>query len=278
MKKHAKEVFMIYFDTHAHYLSDRFKIDRHKVLLDAYRNGVKYIVNSTSTLELDAGLRLSQKYDFIYLSIGDCCSWTTGLAGDEYISDEILTKMIKFCKKNKKVVAWGEIGLGLNKAEYVIGRGKENQVYWFKKQLDAAKHAKLPVIIHSRDACQLVFNILSKADMPDYGYGKGMIHCYSGTPDMALKYIKMGYLISIGGIVTYRGASNLVETVKRIPINKILLETDCPYLTPEPNRRQRNNSNNLKLIVNKIADIKKISPERVSKITTSNAKLLFRIK
>jgi len=226
---------------------------------------------------MDAALQLAKKYGFVYLSVGDCGSCTSPPAGDEFISDEILAKMIKFCRDNKKVVAWGEIGIGLNREEHTRGRGKENQIYWFKKQLEAARQVKPPIVIHSRDACQLVF-VLKEADMPDYGHGKGTIHCYSGTPEMALQYVEMGYLISIGRVVTYRTARNLVETVKRVPLDKILIETDCPYLSPEPNRGQRNDSNNLELVVEKIAEIKNISPEKVAEATTSNAMSLFNIK
>jgi len=268
-----------YFDAHAHYLGKRFSRDRHSLLLDMHKNeGVKYIVNSTSTLELNEGVQLANKYDFVYLSIGDNCAYTTGPEGDKYMSDEILASMIKLCQNNKKIVAWGEIGIGLNREEHIINNGKENQIYWLKKQLDAAKQIKLPVVIHSREACQLVFDILKEADMPDYGHGKGMLHCYNSTPEMALDYVEMGYLISITGIITYRSARHLVETVKRVPLNKLLIETDCPYLAPEPcSRKARNDSANLRFIAEKIAEIKGISPEEVAAATTSNAMSFFNI-
>jgi len=269
---------MKYFDTHAHYIGKRYDKDRHRLFLDMHKNGVEYIINSTSTLELEEGLQMARSYDFVYLSIGDNCSWTTPSEGDEYMSDEMLTRMIKICQRNEKVVAWGEIGIGLNRPEHTKGRGKENQIYWFKKQLEAAKQVKLPIVIHSRDACQLVFDILKAADMPDYGHGKGTIHCYSGTPKMALEYADMGYCISIGGVVTYKAARNLHETAKKVPLNRILIETDCPYLTPDPNRKRRNDSSQLKFVVERIAELRGISPEEVAAATMSNAKLLFDIK
>jgi len=242
-----------------------------------HKNGVKYIINSTSTLELNEGVQLAKKYDFVYLSLGDGCAYTCGPEGDKYISDEILDNMIHLAKRNKKIVAWGENGIGLNRLELV--NGLQNQIYWFKRQLEAAKQVGLPVIIHSRDACQLVFDILKDARLPDCGYGKGMLHCFNSSAQMALDYVKMGYLISISGIVTYPSAKHLVETVKKVPLEKLLIETDCPYLTPEPHgRKDRNHSGNLKFIVDKIAEIKGIPPEKVAEATTSNAMSFFNIK
>ena len=274
---------MKYIDAHAHYIGKRFNRDRHRLLLDMHEDGVEYIINSTSTLELDQGLQLAKKYDFIYLSIGDCGAYTTPPEGDKYMSEAMLAKMIKLCEDNQKIVAWGEIGIDLRREaerskEYP--KGTENQIYWFKKQLEAAKQVKLPVVIHSGDACQLVFDILKEADMPDHGHGKGMLHCYLGTPKMALEYIEMGYLISITGVVTHRSArgKNLVEVVKTIPLENMVIETDCPYLTPEPFRNERNDSSYLRLVAEKIAELKNVSPEAVAETTTANAKLLFGIK
>jgi len=271
---------MKYIDSHAHYIGKRFNRDRHSLFMDMHNNaGIEYIVNSTSTSELEEGLQLAQKYDFVYLSIGDGCAYTSGPEGDKYISDEILAKMIKLAKENKKIVAWGENGIDFRREEGRSKQGTENQIYWFKRQLDAAKQVELPVIVHSGDACQLVFDILKEADMPDYGNGKGMIHCYLGTPKMALEYIDMGYLISITGVVTHRSArgKNLVEVVKKVPLKNMLIETDCPYLTPEPFRNDRNDSSYLRLVVEEIAKIKAVSPEEVAESTTANAKAFFRI-
>ena len=269
---------MKYFDAHAHYIGKQYSRDQHRLLSDMHKNsGVEFIVNSTSTLELDEGVQLAKKYDFVYLSIGDSCAYTAGPEGDKYMNEEMLEKMINLCRQNEKIVAWGEIGIGLNREEHVKNNGKENQIYWLKRQLEAAREVKLPVVIHSRDACQLVFDILKEADMPDYGYGKGMMHCYNSSPEMALDYVNMGYLISITGIVTYKNAWHLVETVRKVPLDKLLIETDCPYLTPEPFRRERNDSGKLKFVVEKIAEIKGVSPEEVAAATTSNAKAFFGI-
>ena len=273
---------MKYIDSHAHYLAKRFNRDRHKLLLDIHKNrGVEYIINSTSTLELEEGVKLAEKYDFVYLSIGDGCAYTSGPEGDKYISEDILASMIKLAKENKKIVGWGENGIDFRRPEGRTKQGKENQIYWFNRQLDASKQAELPVVIHSGNACQTVFDILKAADLPDYGYGKGMIHSYLGTPKMALEYIEMGYLISITGVVTHatpRG-KNLAEVVKRIPLERVLIETDCPHLIPEPyDRKSRNHSGNLEFVVEKIAEIKNVSPEEVAEVTTANAKSFYRLK
>ena len=268
---------MKYIDSHAHYLGKRFNNDRHRLLPDMHKNGVEYIINSTGTTEMNEALRMAKKYDFVYLTIGDNCS-VTPPEGDEYISDEILEGMIKFCKDYKKVVAWGEIGIGLDKPHHTQGSNLEYQIYWFKKQLEAAKQVKLPVVIHSRDACQLVFDILKDAAMPNYGSGCGMLHCYNSSPEMALQYVEMGYLISITGIVTYSSAWHLVETVRKVPLDKLLIETDCPYLTPEPNRGKRNDSSNLKYVVEKMAEIKGVSVQEAAEATSRNAKAFFGLK
>ena len=274
---------MKYFDAHAHYLANRFKKDRGRVLRDVHKSGVQYIVNSTSTLELAEGLQLSREHEFVYLSIGDNAAYTAGPEGDKYMSDEMLERMIKICLRNDKVVAWGEIGIDLRREEErnkEYPNGTQNQIYWFKKQLEAAKQVKLPVVIHSGNACQLVFDLLKEADMPAYGYGRGMLHCYLGTPKMGLEYAEMGYLISITGVVTHKSTRgrNLVEVVKKVPLDKMVIETDCPHLTPEPFRSQRNDSGKLKFVVEEIAKIKGVSPEEVAEATTSNAMSFFGIK
>jgi len=135
-------------------------------------------------------------------------------------------------------------------------------------------------VIHSGNADQESFDVIKNTNMPDYGYGKGMLHSYLGPPQMALDYIGMGYLISVTGVVTHRSprGKNLAEVVKHVPLKSMLIETDCPYLTPEPFRGKRNDSGLLKLTVEEIAKIKNVSPEEVANITTANAKSLFRIQ
>ncbi|MCL2406233.1 MAG: TatD family hydrolase [Defluviitaleaceae bacterium] len=272
---------MRYFDAHAHYLSKQFNKDRHQLLLDIHRSGVEYIVDSVGVMDMEKGLQLVQKYDFVYLCIGDYGSWEA--SPGESVEAEIeryITKMVGLCESNKKIVALGEMGLDMRRGQTMQSLENDYSIYWFKRLLEAAREVKLPVVIHSGDACQPVFDILYKADMPDYGHGKGIIHCYLGTPKMAMDYIQMGYLISISGIVTHKSArgKNLVEVVKTVPLKHMVIETDCPYLTPEPFRSKRNDSGYLKYVINEIAKLKNISPEEVAKTTLSNAKALYRIK
>jgi len=166
------------------------------------------------------------------------------------------------------------------KKEHYSEKEIDSQVNWFKRDCEMAKQLQLPVVIHSGNACQIVFDLLKEADMPDYGHGKGMIHCYLGTPKMALEYAEMGYLISITGVVTHKSSrgKNLAEVVKKLPLKNMVIETDCPHLTPEPIRDRRNDSGNLRFVAEKIAEIKNISPEEVAEITNFNAKSLYRIK
>lgn len=276
---------MKYFDTHAHYLAKRFNRDRDKLLGDIHAKGVEYIVNSTNGKELEQGLQLARKYDFVYLSILSDGYYFENADLEVHQSrineafERTIAKTLRICEDNKKIVAWGEFGCDFRRTEPTKEEVKK-QSFWFRKDCEAAKQLKLPVVIHSGNACQLVFDLLKEADMPDYGHGKGMIHSYLGSPKMALDYAAMGYFLSITGVVTHgspRG-KNLVEVVKKVPLKHLVIETDSPYLTPEPFRNERNDSGKLKMVVKKIAEIKSLSPEEVAAATMDNAKALFGIK
>ena len=146
------------------------------------------------------------------------------------------------------------------------------QRYWFVRQLALAQQADLPVIIHSRDAAEDTMKIMEKA----YEDGiKGVIHCYSYSPEMAQEYVKMGYFIGVGGVVTFKNAKKLVKTVETIPLSSIVLQTDCPYMAPEPHRGTRNDSRNIPYVIAKIAEIKGVSVEEVEQTTRENAFALF---
>ncbi|MCL2840510.1 MAG: TatD family hydrolase [Defluviitaleaceae bacterium] len=276
---------MKYFDAHAHYLDRKFNRDRHDLMLDMHDEGVKYIVNSTSSKDLERGLQLAKKYDFVYLSILDDHYYkeNADIDKDEVwintLLDESVAKLKKLCGQNKKIVAMGEFGMDFRRTPLTSDELRK-QSFWFKKDLEASRRLELPVVIHSGNACQQVFDALKEADMPDYGHGRGMIHCYLGSPQMALDYIEMGYIISVTGLVTHRSVrgKNLVEVVKKVPLKHMVIETDCPYLTPEPFRDKRNDSGYLRLTVEEIAKIKNVFPEEVADITTANAKALFGIQ
>jgi len=254
-------------------------------MLDMHDEGVEYIVNSTSGKDIKWGLQMAKKYHFVYLSILDDGYYNekADIDKEEAQIDELLKQTIeklkKLCAENKKIVAMGEFGIDFRRTQPTPEEVRK-QSFWFNKDLEASRQLGLPVVIHSGNACEVVFDLLKQADMPDYGHGRGMIHCYLGSPQMAMDYIDMGYLISVTGLVTHRSprGKNLVEVVKRVPLENMVIETDCPYLTPEPFRDKRNDSSFLRLTVEEIAKIKNVTPAEVAEVTTANAKALFRIK
>ncbi len=204
------------FDTHAHYDDIAFDEDRDELIEYMHQNGVDYIVNAGEAVKSSlAGVEMGKKYEFVYSASGihpEHANETT---------DSDIEEIEKIARENKKVVAIGEIGLDY----HYEGYNKEKQIDIFKKQLKIAKDLDLPVIIHSRDASQDTFDIIKESEIR-----KGIIHCYSGSAKMAADYVKMGFFIGIGGVLTYKNARKLVEVAEEIDINNIVLETDCPYL------------------------------------------------
>lgn len=254
------------FETHAHYDDDRFNEDREEILASLPDNNIEYVVNVGASIETTkATLELAKKYDYIYAAVGVHPSDVSDLNEETF-------KWLSEQTKVEKVVAVGEIGLDYywDKEPEV----QENQRYWFKRQLELARDAHLPVIIHSRDAAKDTFDIMKEQSAGEIG---GVVHCFSYSKEMALEYVKMGMYIGIGGVVTFKNAKKLKEAVEAIPLNRILLETDCPYLTPEPNRGKRNSSLYLPYVVEEIARIKGVSIDEVIEVTTNNAKLMYNI-
>lgn len=250
----------MYFESHAHYDDRRFEADRDELLGLLPSSGVDYIINSASNMKSSrSGVKLAEKYEYIYAAVGVH-------PHEIYKMTDKTIEELRRMAGHKKVVAIGEIGLDY----YYDKNPREEQRVWFKKQLILAKELNIPVIIHARDASQECFDIIKESGVRD-----GVIHCYSGSEQMAVDYVEMGYYIGIGGVLTFSNAKKLVEVVEAIPLDKILIETDAPYLTPVPNRGQRNDSRNLEYVVKKIAEIKKISPEEVAIITKNNGKRLF---
>lgn len=256
----------MFFESHAHYDDEAFNEDRDELLSSLFQNDVNYIVNASSNISSSQdSINLSNKYPNLYASVG-----VHPIDVDE-MSESDIDVLRNMCKENSKVVAIGEIGL-----DYHYNRqNNETQKYWFERQLQLAKENNLPVIIHSREASQECFDIIKKANLPQKK--SGVIHCYSGSAEMALEYIEMGFYIGVGGVITFNNARKLIEVVETIPLNKILIETDSPYLSPVPNRGKRNNSHNLIYIAEKIGQIKQISVNKVSKVTSENACTLFSI-
>ncbi|MCL1996654.1 MAG: TatD family hydrolase [Defluviitaleaceae bacterium] len=257
----------MYFETHAHYNNHMFKQDRHELMLRMH-NTVSHIVNiawdiPSARLAID----MAQQYSFAYATVG----FHPGDSAKMKPNDE--ATLMELCN-DKKVLAVGEIGLDHHYSE----PPRDIQERVFRTQLKIAQEVNLPIIIHCREAHGQTFDILKKAQMPTrQGRGAGVMHCYSGSVELALEYVKMGYYLGVGGVVTYKNAKNLIDVVAKIPLEHILIETDAPYLTPIPNRGKRNDSTNLKYVVERIAQIKGCSPENVADATTANALNFFEL-
>ena len=252
------------FETHAHYDDDRFKDDRDETIKRVHEKGVAPIINVGASIgSTMTTIELAKKYDFIYAAVGVHPSDIADLNEETFAWLREQTAW-------ERTVAVGEIGLDYywDKEPKV----QENQRYWFKRQLELAAEASLPVIIHSRDAAQDTMEIMTEAAKKNI---RGVIHCYSYSPEMALEYVKLGYYIGVGGVVTFKNAKKLVQTVSELPLDRILLETDCPYMAPEPHRGTRNDSSNIPYVISKIAEIKGTTPDEVERKTRANAFELF---
>ena len=252
------------FETHAHYDDDRFNEDRDELLKRLPEEGVGVVINSGASVESTRDtIRLAKEYPHVYAAVGVHPSEIEEL-------DEDFFAWMKEQTEWEKTVAIGEIGLDYywDKEPEV----QERQRYWFGRQIELAKEAHLPIIVHSRDAAADTMQVMKEHHAEEI---PGVIHCYSYSKEMALEFIKMGYYIGVGGVVTFKNAKKLKETVEVIPLEKILLETDCPYMAPEPYRGKRNSSLYLPYVIEEIARIKDISKEEVERVTEENARKLF---
>jgi len=252
------------FDTHAHFNDNRFKYDRDEAIKSAHESGVSYILNvSYNISSLEQSVSLSRRYSYIYAAVGIHPHYSKDM------NTEVLDK-IRTLAENKKVVGIGEIGLDY----YRDLSPRDDQKKLFVRQIDLAKDLKLPIIVHIRDANEDALNVLKDEDAKAVG---GIIHSFSGDVNMARQVLDNNFYISVGGPVTYHNTRNLVDVIKFIPDDRLLIETDCPYLTPEPFRGKRNDSSLVRLVAEKIAEIKGMSFEEIANITTNNAKRLFNI-
>lgn len=250
------------FESHAHYDDEAFNEDRETLLASMQENGIGTIINvGASIASTQSTITLTQQYPFLYGAAGVHPSETAELDEDK------LCWLEQQCRR-EKIVAVGEIGLDYHWPE----PDRVLQKYWFEKQLELAARVNLPLIIHSREAAKDTLDIMKAHHTQD---SRGVIHCFSYTKEIAQEYIAMGYYIGIGGVITFSNAKKLKEAAAAIPIEKILLETDCPYLAPVPNRGKRNSSLNLPYVAQEIAQIKGISREEVVSITSENAQRLF---
>lgn len=264
------------FETHAHYDDDAFAEDREELISSLLCGEIGRIINvGASIASTKATLQLAERYENIYAAVGVHPSEISDLNEESF--DWLLEQV-----KHPKTVAVGEIGLDYywDKEQEVQARQRE----WFLRQLTLAKESNLPVVIHSRDAAEDTMKILrdfgrwdahSQCKTEAVSETVGVIHCYSYSPEMAREFVKMGYYIGVGGVVTFKNAKKLKETVEQIPLERILLETDCPYMAPEPHRGKRNNSGYIPYVVEKIAELKGVSIEEVERVTWENAMTLF---
>ena len=253
------------FDTHAHYDDEAFDEDREELLWKMKEQGVEFIVNvGASIASTKKTIELVQRYPFLYGAVSIHPSETEELKEEDML-------WLKKASVQKDIVAIGEIGLDY----YWPEPDREIQKKWFIRQLALASEVKLPVIIHSRDAAEDTLEILKEWDKDKTG---GVIHCFSYSKEIAREYLSMGYYFGIGGVLTFKNARKLVEAVEIIPMEKILLETDCPYLAPEPYRGKRNQSGYIDFVAEKLAKLKGITKEEVLRITSDNAKNFYHLK
>lgn len=253
------------FDTHAHYDDKAFEEDRKEFISSLPNYGIEYVVNvGASIFSSKQTLKLVEEYPFFYGAVGVHPSETAEL------TEEGMTFLHAAALK-ERIVAIGEIGLDY----YWDKSEREVQKQWFIRQLDLARELKLPVIIHSRDAAQDTLEILKDQRAEEIG---GVIHCFSYSAEIARECLAMGFYLGIGGVVTFPNAKKLKEVVEMMPLERIVVETDCPYLAPVPNRGKRNNSSYLSYVIEEIARIKQISYQDVADSTFHNAKKLYKLE
>ena len=299
------------FETHAHYNDEAFDEDREALIAAMRAEGISPIVEIGACLRTSAEvLELAHRYEDHYCAVGvhpsdiACLEETAGETGDgslcsasgetgdgslcsasenardglEEAEEGSLYSVsagiehLRQMSRDPKCLAIGEIGL-----DYYWEKDpavQERQKYWFRRQLALAREEDLPVVIHSRDAAADTMAILKEATALG---NHGVVHCYSGSPEQAVEYVKMGWFIGVGGVITFKNGRKLAQAVERIPLERIVLETDAPYLSPEPNRGRRNDSRNLRYVAQRIAELKGITKEEVIRQTAENAKRLYGI-
>ncbi len=252
------------FETHAHYEDVRFDEDREEILGNLGNNGIEKVVNVGSTFETSkTSIVLAEKYSHVYAAIGvhpseiDCLN-------------ESVYEWLQANASHPKVVSIGEIGLDYYWEKEQDKRDKQKEA--FIRQMEIAGEVKLPIIVHSRDAAADTLELMKTHNAHEI---PGVIHCYGYSVEMAREFVKMGYYIGIGGVVTFKNARVLKEVATEIPLEHLVVETDCPYMAPEPHRGKRNSSLYLPYVVEQIAELKGVTAEEVMKVTRENGYKLF---
>lgn len=252
------------FDTHVHLNDDQFNDDLEEVIERAKEAGVEHmVVVGFNRGTIERALQIADEYDFIYASVG----WHPVDAID--MKEEDLVWLEEQARR-PKVVAFGEIGL-----DYHWDKSPKNiQQKVFRKQIRLAKKLHLPLIIHNREATEDIVKILKEEDAREVG---GIMHCFSGSAEVAKECLALNFYISLGGPVTFKNAKKPKKVAEEIPLDRLLIETDCPYLAPHPYRGKRNEPAYVKLVAEQIAELKGISYEEAARVTTENARKLFGI-
>lgn len=252
------------FDTHAHYDDEAFDEGREELIKAVHEAGVYKIVDIACSMETSKKMpEFINDYDFMY--------GTVGVHPDDIynLTDSDMDEL-KELSKNEKIIAIGEIGLDYHYDDI----DKELQKKWFEVQLELARELKLPISIHSRDAAKDTLDIMKALHGEDIG---GVMHCFGYGVEVAKQYLDMGYYIGVGGVVTFKNGRKLKEVVEYAPLDRIVIETDCPYLSPVPFRGKRNDSGNLTYVVEEIARLKGVDVDEVYEVTYENAHKMYRI-
>ena len=252
------------FDTHAHFDDPQFDSDRDEVIKSLADDGVTRVMNIGANMETSKkAIGIANKYDFIYATVGVHPCDTYDMTAED------IERLRIMAKNNPKVRAIGEIGL-----DYHFDDTKPDiQKEWFIKQLHLAKELNMPVVIHDRDSKGDAIEILKRE-----GISNGVMHCFSGSAETARELVKMGFMISFTGVLTFKNARRAVEACRSIPIERLMIETDCPYMAPEPHRGERNYSGYVKYVARKMAEIKGLSYEETARITMENGLRFYGIE
>lgn len=265
LKKEGKQVEIKFIDSHVHLDDERFDEDREQLIKSLNENGVETILNLGSDLNTSkSSVKLADEYSFIYAAIG-CHPHDS-----KYMNEDVMNTFIEMAK-DKKVIGIGEIGLDY----YYDNSDRETQKLWFREQIRLAKELDLPYIVHDRDAHEDVFRIMKEEHCSGT---RGILHCYSSSVEMAREFIKLGFYISLGGPVTFKKSKTPKLVAREVPIDRLLIETDCPYLTPEPFRGKRNEPKYVRYVAEEIARIREVQVSEIAEKTKSNFKNLFNLQ
>jgi len=264
LKRRIRKVASKFIDSHAHLDDERFKTDRDELISSLYDNDIETVLNPGADLSSSKeAVLMAEKYSFIYAAVG-CHPHDTKYMSDEYMN------IFKEMAKNNKVIGIGEIGLDY----YYDNSDRDTQKKWFREQIRLAKELDLPYIVHDRDAHEDILKIMKEEH---YDGARGIMHCYSGSAELSREFLKLGFYISLAGPVTFKNSRVPKSVAKEIPFDKLLIETDSPYLTPEPYRGKRNEPKYVRYVAEEIARIRNVSINEVAEKTKENFKTLFNL-